>query len=121
MSALGDLVGEVRGSIEGASLALLFGLDGVVVAGSGDAEPPVAWDLLAAHSAEVLRTLREASRETRREPPAEVVISSPTGNMLLRTLARRHALLVFLRAGSLLGKARFEARRAAERIVPEID
>jgi len=121
VSALGDLVGEVRGSIEGASLALLLGLDGMVVACSGEAEPPSSWDLLAAHSAEVLRTVREASRETRREPPAEVVIAAPSGTMLLRALARQHALLVLLPAGAILGKARYEARRAAERLLPELD
>ena len=120
MSGLGDLVGNVRGSIEGAAVALLVGLDGMVVAGSGRAALPSSWDILAAHYVEILRRAREASQEARIEPPAEVMVCSPSGTMLLRSLDEDYALLVVLRSGAMVGKARYDLRRAADRVLPGI-
>ncbi len=120
MSRLGDLVGEVRGSIEGAAVALVVGLDGMVVAGSGESTIASSWDVLAAHYVEILRRAREASREAKTEPPGEVMISSTSGTTLLRSLAEGYALLVVLHAGAIVGKARYDLRRAAARILPEI-
>ncbi len=119
MSALDEAMGSVRASVAGARAALLVGLDGMLVAGSGD-RGDLSWDLLAASYAEIFRRASASSREACFDPPAEMAVASHSVTLLLRSVATEYALLVVLDPGAVLGRARYDLRRAADRLLPEL-
>ena len=120
MSRLDEALAGVRAGVDGARAALLVGLDGMVVAGSGDATD-LSWDLLGAHYGEIFRRACATSSEASLEAPAELAVTSPSATVLLRSVAREYALLLVLRSPATLGKARYELRKAAEHLLPELE
>lgn len=120
MNSLDDGMSRVREGVHGARAAYLVGLDGLVVA----CAPPEAGaegDRIGAWWADLLRRAGDAGREAGTGRPTEVAVASEAGTILSRPVAGDHAIVVLLEPGAVLGRARFELRREADRIASDLE
>ena len=99
--------------------AALIGLDGVVIAraGAGDGD---AVDAAAAAFAEVLRKTSAAHRGAELGEPAEMVVATAEGTVVVRPVGAEYAVLAIVAAGGLSGRARHAVRVAAAALEPEL-
>ncbi len=116
---LDETLAALLTSVPGARAALLVGLDGIVVAGEGQADD-LPWDLVVASYADLLRRVGSVNREAGIEDPLELVVSAVNATLVLRSVTPDYGLLMALSPGGSLGRARFELRKAASRIHPEL-
>ena len=106
--------------VGGTRVALVVGTDGVIVASAGESAGP-GWDLVAACWADLERRARLANTETGLGEPAELVMTSSEATVAMRLVTREYALLLVLGAGGSLGRARYELRKAAAKVRPELE
>jgi predicted regulator of Ras-like GTPase activity (Roadblock/LC7/MglB family) len=116
---LAEALEGVRARVGGVRVALLVGLDGVVVARSSESAP-IADELLAASFADLLRRADASARDSDLGPADELTLGAPHARVVVRKLSAEYALVVLLEPDALVGRARHELRLAAERIAPEI-
>ncbi len=116
---LDDILSRLLRTVDGARAALLVGLDGIVVAGPGDRQDS-SWEILVASYADLMHRLIAANREAEMGAPAELVVVSPSAVVALRLVTADYGLLMVLEPGGSLGRARFELRKAADRVLPEL-
>lgn len=120
MNRLDEALARARAAIPSARAAYLVGRDGLVAAGD-PREDDGAGDAIAAWSADLMRRVGDAGDDLAVGPPREVVIASEGVTILSRPVGPEHALVVVLEPGAILGRARFHARREAERLVPSVE
>jgi len=112
---------RIRESVEGVDAVFVVGMDGMIV--TGKPSPATApWDWIAASYTEIVRKLGAAHAEAGVAAPEELVVNGDGGPALVvRRVTEEYALLLALRpeAGSL-GRARFELRKAASALAPEL-
>jgi len=99
---------------------LLVDKDGMVVSAAGTGEDSPR-DLMAASYMDIARRLSAANREAEMEPPEEVMTTGPFGSVLFRAVTRDYGLLALLGPDSILGQARFELRKVASGLLPELE
>ncbi len=116
---LDETLAVVKASVAGARAALLVGMDGMIVAGKGD-DGDLPWDLVVASYADLVRRTASVHREAGIEDPVELMVTSAGASMVFRAVTPDYALLVVLPPGGAIGRARFELRKAAARILPEL-
>jgi predicted regulator of Ras-like GTPase activity (Roadblock/LC7/MglB family) len=117
---LDETLAGVAAAIDGTRAVLLVGMDGMVVAGKGE-DGDLPWDLVVASYADLVRRVASVHREAGIEKPAELVVVAADAALVLRTVTPEYALLAVLPPGGSLGRARFELKKAASRILPELD
>lgn len=117
---LDEALASLVETVGGARVALLVGMDGVIVSSAGESSGP-GWDLVAACWTDLERRARLANAETGLGEPVELIMTSDQGVVLLRLVTREYGLLVVLAPGGSLGRARFELRKAASRVRPELE
>jgi predicted regulator of Ras-like GTPase activity (Roadblock/LC7/MglB family) len=115
-----DRLREAREAIPGARAVLLVDSDGMVVVAAGDG-PGDSLELLAASYADLARRTADANREADLEPCNEMTASGAAGAVVFRAVNADYGLLAVLGPGSLLGRARFEVRKLAARVAPELE
>ena len=116
-----EALSAVLERIEGARAVVLTGADGMVLAASrdeGPGAPPI--DVLAACYADLYKRVAAAHGDSGLAPPVEMCAGSRHGTVLLRAVASSYLLVAVLGPASVPGKARFELRRAADRLAPEL-
>jgi predicted regulator of Ras-like GTPase activity (Roadblock/LC7/MglB family) len=116
---LDETLARVTESAEGARTTLLVGMDGMVVAGAGDTGE-LPRELLVASYADLLRRIGSVHREAGIQDPDEMVVTGPDITLVIRRVTPEYALLMVLAPGGSLGRARFELRKAASVIQPEL-
>jgi predicted regulator of Ras-like GTPase activity (Roadblock/LC7/MglB family) len=117
---LDDTLAGLLEVVGGARAAIVMGTDGMIVASAG--EPLGAGlDVVAACWADLDRRTRLASSESGLGEPAELITSSDAGSVVLRRVTPDYGILLLLAPGGSLGRARFELRKAASRIRPELE
>lgn len=117
---LDETLSGVLASVQGARAVLLLGMDGMIVASAGDAgELPL--DLVVASYADLVRRIGSIHREAGIDDPVEMVVNSPSLSLVLREATPEYALMLVLGAGGSLGRARFEMRKTASRVKPELE
>jgi predicted regulator of Ras-like GTPase activity (Roadblock/LC7/MglB family) len=116
---LDDTLAGLRDGIEGCRAAFLVSLDGMIVAGTGEGGRE-AWELIAASYADLARRTGRIHEEASLGAPVELIVGSSSGTELLRLLRSDYAVLVALGPRGSLGRARFELRKAAERLEEEL-
>ncbi len=117
---LDDTLASVKAAVEGARAVLLVGMDGMIVAGKGDDED-LPWELVVASYADLFRRSVSFHHEAGIEGPTELVAASTDATLLLRAVTTDYALLAVLPPKGSLGRARFELRKAASRILPDLE
>ena len=116
---LDEVLDEVRRRVPGARKALLMGADGMIVAGEGFGDGP-PWDLVVAGHAELIRRSAELHREAGLEPPAEMIQGSESGVLVFRAVTPGYGILLALEGEGSIGRARYELRRAAHKMRPDL-
>jgi len=117
---LDETLAGVAAAVEGARAVLLVGMDGMVVAGKGE-DDDLPWDLVVASYADLVRRVGSVHREAGIGSPAELVVTASDATLVFRVVTPEYALLAVLPPGGSLGRTRFELRRAASRILPELE
>ncbi len=116
---LDDTLANVKAAVQGARAVLLVGMDGMIVAGKGD-DADLPWDLVVASYADLVRRAIGFHQEAGVDAPAELVVTSASAAIVFRAVTAEYALLAVLPPGGSLGRARFELRKAAGQILPEL-
>ncbi len=116
---LDETLANVKAVVQGARAVLLVGMDGMIVAGKGD-DADLPWDLVVASYADHFRRATAFHREAGTEGPIEFVTSSASAAVVFRSVTTDYALLAVLPPAGSLGRARFELRKAAGLILPEL-
>jgi predicted regulator of Ras-like GTPase activity (Roadblock/LC7/MglB family) len=116
---LDEVVNGALEATDGAVAVLLFDKDGMIVARRGPAEGP-SWELIAASWTDLLRRVEAANREAGREPPTELIMVSAGFTLVMRPVASGYALALALGPEGIVGRARYELAKAAERLRPEL-
>ena len=93
------------------------GTDGVIVAGSGDHDA-IPWETIAATYTSLLGNLAPSGAEVDR--PVEITVQTSAAILVLRRITSEYLLLAGLSSEGQLGALRFELRKAADRLVPEL-
>jgi predicted regulator of Ras-like GTPase activity (Roadblock/LC7/MglB family) len=110
----------VKVAVEGARAVLLVSMDGMIVAGKGE-DDDLSWDLVVASYADLVRRIGSVHREAGIGSPAELVVTASDATLVFRVVTPEYALLAVLPPGGSLGRTRFELRKAASRILPELE
>jgi predicted regulator of Ras-like GTPase activity (Roadblock/LC7/MglB family) len=111
---LDELLAPLRG-LPGARAALLVDRDGMVVAGGGEDGSP--WELIGAATADLVRKAAAAHGEAGLAPATELFWSSGSGVLLYRAVTAEYGLLLALAEDAQAGKARWQMRKAAARVL----
>ena len=99
--------------------AAVIGLDGVVIARTGDGGRDVV-EAAAAALAEVLRKTATAHAGAELAEPEEVVVATRDGTVVVRAVGSEYAVLAIVGAGGVSGRARHAVRVAAAALEPEL-
>jgi predicted regulator of Ras-like GTPase activity (Roadblock/LC7/MglB family) len=114
-----DVLAKVLGEIEGARCVLLTGSDGVVVA-SVVAKNGPAPDVVAASLADLFRKAGTAHSDAGFAPPRELTLGGSSMQSVLRAVTPEYLLVAVLDGIAGLGRTRFELRKAAAVLEPEL-
>ncbi len=114
-----DVVRAVLVQVDGARCVLLAGSDGVVVSSAVAGGGP-APDVVAAALAEAFRRVAAAHREAGLVPPLEIASLGPNGQAAVRAVTSEYFLASVLDPAGSLGRARYELRKAAAALEPEL-
>jgi predicted regulator of Ras-like GTPase activity (Roadblock/LC7/MglB family) len=115
---LDELLTALRHGIPGTRAALLVDADGMVVAGGGDVDSP--WELISASTADLVRKSAAAHEEAGLAPAAELLWGGGSGCLLYRAVTPEYGLLVALGCGAPAGRARWQMRKTATRLLAEL-
>ena len=105
--------------IEGAQCVLLAGLDGMPVAAAVAKGCP-ATDVLAASLVDLFRKVTLAHRDAGLVPPVEFTSGGSAGHAALRAVTPDYVLVAVFGSVGSLGRTRFELRKAAALLEPEL-
>jgi predicted regulator of Ras-like GTPase activity (Roadblock/LC7/MglB family) len=114
-----EVLNGVLTGIEGARCVLLSGRDGVVVASAVSPDGP-APDVVAASLADLFRRVAAAHRDAGFDPPTEFTSGGPSGQAAMRAVTGQYLLVAIVDGTGSLGRARFELRKAAAALEPEL-
>jgi predicted regulator of Ras-like GTPase activity (Roadblock/LC7/MglB family) len=115
-----EVLEAVRQGAEGVLSVVLAGLDGVVVASTKASGDGPAADVLAASFAELYRKVGAACRDAGLTAPDELTFGGEGTTVTLRAVTPEYVLLALLGPPAIPGHVRFELRRAAGRLRPEL-
>ncbi len=114
-----DVLENVLARIEGGQCVLLAGLDGMLVAGAV-AEGCPATDVIAASLVDLFRKVTAAHADAGLVPPVEFTSGGIAGHAALRAVTPEYILVAVLESVGGLGRTRFELRKAAATLEPEL-
>lgn len=114
-----EVLSEILERVDGAGCVLLSGRDGVLVA-SASREGAPAPDAIAASMADLYRKAGTALEDAGFGLPVELSVGAGAGHVVLREVTADYLLAASLGPGGSLGRVRFELRRAAAVLEPEL-
>ena len=114
-----EVLRDTLDRIEGARCVLLAGVDGMIVAAAVSEGGP-APDAVAASLVDLFRKASVAHRDAGLTPPAEFTSGGAKEQAALRQVTDEYVLVAVLDGVQGLGRARFELRKAAATIHPEL-
>jgi predicted regulator of Ras-like GTPase activity (Roadblock/LC7/MglB family) len=114
-----NVLNRVLRDVDGAQCVLLAGADGVVVAAAVAKGGP-APEAVAASLADLFRKVGAAHRDAGLAPPKEFTSGSTAGQSAVRAVTPNYVLVAVLDRISSLGRTRFELRKAAALLEPEL-
>jgi predicted regulator of Ras-like GTPase activity (Roadblock/LC7/MglB family) len=114
-----EVLKGVLAEVEGTRCVLLAGLDGMLVAAAVAKDSPPA-DVVAASLADLFRRVTAAHRDAGLQPPNEFTSGGASGQAALRAVTGEYFLVAVLDGTGSLGRTRFELRKAAAALEPEL-
>lgn len=114
-----DVLKELVEGIEGAAAATIMGMDGIAIeqymkAGGYDVET------VGVEYGKVIEEIKNASGLLNLGNVEEVMVATQTSDILLRMVTPEYYIAFVLGHNSNIGKARYLARKAAERTAEEL-
>ena len=110
---------RVLEAVPGVEAVALVDGDGMVVSAVGARRE--AMELVAASYVDLARRARGAHHEGDLAPPEEIMLTGAGGSVVFRGVAGDYGLIAVLGPNGILGKLRFELRKAGARIAPELE
>ena len=114
-----EVLAKVLAELEGARCVLLTGSDGLVVASAVAKDGPAS-DVVAASLADLFRKAGVAHCDAGFAPPKELTAGGSSGQSVLRAVTPEYLLVAVLDGIGSLGRTRFELRKAAAALEPEL-
>jgi predicted regulator of Ras-like GTPase activity (Roadblock/LC7/MglB family) len=114
-----DVLRRVLETVEGVTCVFLAGRDGMVVASvvrEGGPSP----ELMAASMADLFRKAGSAFEDAEIGVPSEFTLGGVSGHVVLREVVSGYLLAASVEPDGGLGRARFELRKAAASLEPEL-
>ena len=117
-----DLSGAVEEVVErlGASAAVVTDFEGVPVVDAGPRSEAEAMENLAAELTAFWKNVRRSRAEIGEGALDNLVLSGSTGSVAVKAITPAYALLLKVGPGIPVGRIRFEAARAAEKLRPAL-
>ena len=114
------ILSEIVGRVEGGAVALILGLDGIVIERHiGDIDPALDIDLIATELTTLLKRSVHTASDTGLGDLREMIFNTDLMTFVLRSLASEYFLLFGLNPGGNVGRARFELRKTQLVLEPE--
>lgn len=114
-----NALAALRKDLDGVRAVLLAGVDGIVVA-MDIADDDLAPDAVAAAFADLHRKMRAAHRDAGLGEPQEWTAEGALGRIAVRAVTPDFLLVALLAPSATMGRVRFELRKAAVRLEPEL-
>jgi predicted regulator of Ras-like GTPase activity (Roadblock/LC7/MglB family) len=114
-----EVLKRIMETVDGVTCVLLAGRDGMVVAAAVGEGGPSA-DLIAASMADLFRKAGAALADAELGAPAEMILGGAAGQVVLREVAPGYLLAASIAPNASLGRTRFELRKAATALEPEL-
>jgi predicted regulator of Ras-like GTPase activity (Roadblock/LC7/MglB family) len=105
-----DRLEDVRRRLGGVDAVALIAGDGIAVESAGKSDLDV--DLLAAELVAQVRSISEHDRELEAGEVRQLAVGTDDRTLVLGEVANRYYVLLVLPAGTEIGRARFELKRA---------
>lgn len=109
---------RVLAAVSGVEAVVLVDGDGMVISAVGPRRDTM--ELVAASYMDLARRAMGAHREGDLAPPEELMLAGAGGSVVFRVVGGEYGLIAVLGPNGLLGKLRFELRKAGARIGPEL-
>ena len=114
------ILSDIVGRVEGGAVALILGLDGIVIERYiGDIDPALDIDLIATELTTLLKRSVHTASDTGLGDLREMIFNTDLMTFVLRSLASEYFLLFGLNPGGNIGRARFELRKTQLVLEPE--
>jgi predicted regulator of Ras-like GTPase activity (Roadblock/LC7/MglB family) len=118
--SFGTILSEMVGRVEGGGVALILGLDGIVIERFiGDIDPALDIDLIATELTTLLRRSIHTATDTGLGDLRELIFNTDLMTFVLRSVTSEYFLLFGVNPGGNIGRARFELRKAQLVLEPE--
>ena len=118
--SFGTTLSEMVGRVEGGAVALILGLDGIVIERFvGDIDPALDIDLIATELTTLLRRSVHTATDTGLGDLREMIFNTDLMTFVLRSVTSEYFLLFGVNPGGNIGRARFELRKAQLVLEPE--
>ena len=118
--SFGSTLSEMVGRVEGGAVALILGLDGIVIERFiGDIDPALDIDLIATELTTLLRRSVHTATDTGLGDLREMIFNTDLMTFILRSVTSEYFLLFGVNPGGNIGRARFELRKAQLVLEPE--
>jgi len=114
-----EVLKNVLAEVEGVRCVLLAGRDGMVVAAAVAKEGP-APEAVAASWTDLFRKVAAAHRDAGLVPPQEFTSGGFSGHAAMRAVTPQYLLVAVVDSLGSLGRTRFELRKAAAALEPEL-
>ena len=114
-----NTLAALRKDLDGVRAVLLASMDGMVVA-MDTADDQLAPDAVAAAFADLHRKMRAAHQDVGLGDPQEWTADGALGRIAVRAVTPDYLLVALLAGHATMGRVRFELRKAAVRLEPEL-
>lgn len=106
-------------NVDGVKVVMLVDKDGMLVcrAGSSETDPEV----VAVSYTDLARRIGRVHAEAELDPPSEMVIAGRKGAVLFQHVTEEFGLIAQLEPEATVGRVRYEMRKAASRLRPELE
>jgi predicted regulator of Ras-like GTPase activity (Roadblock/LC7/MglB family) len=115
-----DALQAVRAGADGVLAVVLAGLDGMVVAALPPTGDGPAADVLAASFVEIYKKVGATYRDAGLAMPVEITVQGAGSTVAVRAVTSEYLLMALFDPTGIAGQVRFELRRAAGRLQPEL-
>ena len=106
-------------TVEGVRLVMLVDKDGMLVCRAGSSETDA--EVVAVSYTDLARQIGRVHAEAELDPPSEMVVAGHQGAVLFQHVTEEYGLIAQLEPEATLGRVRYEMRKAAAKLRPELE
>jgi predicted regulator of Ras-like GTPase activity (Roadblock/LC7/MglB family) len=115
-----EVLERVKDAAGGVEAVLLVDRDGMIIARAGGAGSP-SHEVFAASYVDIARRVTAAHEEAEFGSIRDLMVSGPSGAVAFQAITPDYGLIAVLAPDGILGRARFELRKAGASLLPELE